>query len=131
MVSAPQRGGRGRLGEDPGEEDHAEQGEADDMDHGAPQADRPDPEELGPDQVEDHRDADHGAAQPQVMDQGGAPRPGGLGAPVSYTHLDVYKRQVWELLTPAAVLITVPAGLVFFFAQKHLVAGLTAGGTKG
>ena len=38
---------------------------------------------------------------------------------------------VWELLTPAAVLITVPAGLVFFFAQKHLVAGLTAGGTKG
>ena len=24
-----------------------------------------------------------------------------------------------------------PAGIVFFFAQKHLVAGLTAGGTKG
>ena len=37
----------------------------------------------------------------------------------------------WELLTPAAVLITIPAGLVFFFAQRHLVAGLTAGGTKG
>ncbi|MCZ2524542.1 ABC transporter permease subunit [Streptomyces sp. SCUT-3] len=37
----------------------------------------------------------------------------------------------WGLLTASAVLITVPAGLVFFFAQKHLVAGLTAGGTKG
>jgi arabinogalactan oligomer/maltooligosaccharide transport system permease protein len=37
----------------------------------------------------------------------------------------------WESLTAAAVLVTLPAGLVFFFAQKHLVAGLTAGGTKG
>ncbi|PVG82327.1 ABC transporter permease [Nocardioides gansuensis] len=39
--------------------------------------------------------------------------------------------QRWELLTPAAILIMVPAGIVFFFAQKHLVGGLTAGGTKG
>lgn len=38
---------------------------------------------------------------------------------------------LWDLLTPAAVLITVPSAIVFFFAQKHLVAGLTAGGTKG
>ena len=37
----------------------------------------------------------------------------------------------WEFLTPAAVLIMIPAGVVFFFAQRHLVAGLTAGGTKG
>ncbi len=37
----------------------------------------------------------------------------------------------WEYLTAAAVLVTIPAALVFFFAQKHLVAGLTAGGTKG
>jgi arabinogalactan oligomer/maltooligosaccharide transport system permease protein len=37
----------------------------------------------------------------------------------------------WEYLTAAAVLVTVPAGLVFFFAQRHLVSGLTAGGTKG
>ncbi len=37
----------------------------------------------------------------------------------------------WEYLTAAAVLVTVPAGVVFFFAQRHLVAGLTAGGTKG
>ena len=37
----------------------------------------------------------------------------------------------WELLTAGAVLITIPAAVVFFFAQRHLVAGLTAGGTKG
>lgn len=37
----------------------------------------------------------------------------------------------WEYLTAAAVLVTVPAGLVFMIAQRHLVSGLTAGGTKG
>ena len=37
----------------------------------------------------------------------------------------------WDLLTAGAVLITVPAAIMFFFAQQHLVAGLTAGGTKG
>ncbi|HEY3017012.1 MAG TPA: carbohydrate ABC transporter permease [Nocardioides sp.] len=37
----------------------------------------------------------------------------------------------WDLLTPGAVIIMIPAAIVFFFAQKHLVAGLTAGGTKG
>ena len=36
----------------------------------------------------------------------------------------------WGLLTAASVLITIPVGIVFFFAQKHLVAGLTAGGSK-
>jgi arabinogalactan oligomer/maltooligosaccharide transport system permease protein len=39
--------------------------------------------------------------------------------------------QRWEYLTPAAIMVMIPAGLVFFFAQRHLVAGLTAGGTKG
>lgn len=37
----------------------------------------------------------------------------------------------WEYLTASAVLVTIPAGVVFFFAQRHLVSGLTAGGTKG
>jgi arabinogalactan oligomer/maltooligosaccharide transport system permease protein len=37
----------------------------------------------------------------------------------------------WEFLAAAAVLVTVPAGAVFFFAQRHLISGLTAGGTKG
>jgi arabinogalactan oligomer/maltooligosaccharide transport system permease protein len=37
----------------------------------------------------------------------------------------------WEYLTAAAILVTLPAGLVFFYAQRHLIGGLTAGGTKG
>lgn len=37
----------------------------------------------------------------------------------------------WHHLTAGSVLILIPAAIVFFFAQKHLVAGLTAGGTKG
>ncbi|MEC4017214.1 sugar ABC transporter permease [Streptomyces sp. H27-D2] len=40
-------------------------------------------------------------------------------------------RAEWGLLTASSVLITVPAALMFFFAQRHLVAGLTSGGTKG
>ncbi len=39
--------------------------------------------------------------------------------------------QQWEYLTPAAVLITIPAGVVFFVVQRHLVGGLVAGSTKG
>lgn len=37
----------------------------------------------------------------------------------------------WDLLTASAIMVTIPAAIVFFIAQKHLVAGLTAGGTKG
>ena len=37
----------------------------------------------------------------------------------------------WEYLTASAVLIMIPAGFAFFFAQRHLVSGLAAGGTKG
>ncbi|MER6914221.1 sugar ABC transporter permease [Streptomyces sp. NPDC000594] len=40
-------------------------------------------------------------------------------------------RAEWGLMTASSVLIMIPAALLFFFAQKHLVAGLTAGGTKG
>ncbi|MFH8615805.1 sugar ABC transporter permease [Streptomyces sp. NPDC017979] len=40
-------------------------------------------------------------------------------------------RAEWGLMTASSVLIMLPAGLLFFFAQRHLVAGLTAGGTKG
>ncbi|WP_039637137.1 carbohydrate ABC transporter permease [Streptomyces sp. 769] len=37
----------------------------------------------------------------------------------------------WGSMTAAAVIIAVPAALVFAFAQRHLVAGLTAGTSKG
>jgi arabinogalactan oligomer/maltooligosaccharide transport system permease protein len=36
----------------------------------------------------------------------------------------------WGSMTAAAVVIAVPAACVFGFAQRHLVAGLTAGATK-
>ena len=37
----------------------------------------------------------------------------------------------WEYLSPAAILITIPAAMVFMLAQRHLVGGLAAGATKG
>jgi arabinogalactan oligomer/maltooligosaccharide transport system permease protein len=36
----------------------------------------------------------------------------------------------WGLLTASAVLIAVPAAVVFLLVQRHLVTGLTAGATK-
>lgn len=37
----------------------------------------------------------------------------------------------WGLLTASSVLVMVPAAVVFFLVQRHLVAGLTTGGVKG
>jgi arabinogalactan oligomer/maltooligosaccharide transport system permease protein len=37
----------------------------------------------------------------------------------------------WHLLTAASVIILLPTLAVFFFAQRFLISGLTAGGTKG
>lgn len=37
----------------------------------------------------------------------------------------------WNILTAGAVLVTIPAIIVFYLAQRYLIAGLTAGGTKG
>jgi arabinogalactan oligomer/maltooligosaccharide transport system permease protein len=37
----------------------------------------------------------------------------------------------WNLMAATAVLIAIPVSAVFYLVQKHLVTGLTAGGTKG
>ncbi|GHH34247.1 sugar ABC transporter permease [Streptomyces candidus] len=37
----------------------------------------------------------------------------------------------WGPMAAASVLIAIPAGVFFVFAQRHLVAGMTAGATKG
>ncbi|UYQ65064.1 carbohydrate ABC transporter permease [Streptomyces peucetius] len=37
----------------------------------------------------------------------------------------------WGPMTAASVLIAIPAGLVFLFAQRHLVTGMSAGAVKG
>jgi arabinogalactan oligomer / maltooligosaccharide transport system permease protein len=39
--------------------------------------------------------------------------------------------QNWEKMTAAAVIITLPAVIVFLVAQRYLVSGLTRGGVKG
>lgn len=39
--------------------------------------------------------------------------------------------QAWEKLTASAMLVTIPAVLVFLVAQRYLVSGLTRGGVKG
>ena len=40
-------------------------------------------------------------------------------------------QQDWHYLTAAAVLVTVPAIVVFMLAQRYFVSGLTRGGVKG
>ncbi|MCM2428821.1 sugar ABC transporter permease [Streptomyces sp. RKAG337] len=40
------------------------------------------------------------------------------------------QRADWGSLTAAAVIIAIPAALVFFLVQRHLVSGLTAGAAK-
>jgi len=37
----------------------------------------------------------------------------------------------WQYMAACAVIITVPVMIGFFFTQKYLVGGLTAGGVKG
>jgi arabinogalactan oligomer/maltooligosaccharide transport system permease protein len=41
------------------------------------------------------------------------------------------QRADWGSMTAASVLIAIPASIVFLLVQRHLVTGLTAGGTKG
>jgi arabinogalactan oligomer/maltooligosaccharide transport system permease protein len=36
----------------------------------------------------------------------------------------------WGLLSATSVLVAIPAAVVFFLVQRHLVAGLTSGGAK-
>jgi arabinogalactan oligomer/maltooligosaccharide transport system permease protein len=39
--------------------------------------------------------------------------------------------QAWDKLTAAAIIVSLPAIVVFLFAQRYLVSGLTRGGVKG
>jgi arabinogalactan oligomer / maltooligosaccharide transport system permease protein len=39
--------------------------------------------------------------------------------------------QQYGWLTAGAVIVTIPAVIVFLFAQRYLVSGLTRGGVKG
>lgn len=37
----------------------------------------------------------------------------------------------WPLFSAASILVSLPVLIIFFFIQKHMVSGLTAGGVKG
>ena len=37
----------------------------------------------------------------------------------------------WDLLTAGGIITIIPVCIMFFFAQKRLVEGLTAGAVKG
>jgi arabinogalactan oligomer/maltooligosaccharide transport system permease protein len=37
----------------------------------------------------------------------------------------------WPLFSAAAIMTTIPVLILFFFVQKHMVSGLSAGGVKG
>lgn len=45
------------------------------------------------------------------------------------TYVSQFNSQ-WNYMAATSVMIAVPAGLVFYLVQRHLVTGLTAGGTK-
>ncbi|MDS1269290.1 carbohydrate ABC transporter permease [Lipingzhangella sp. LS1_29] len=49
---------------------------------------------------------------------------------VGLQHFVGERRAEWGMLSAAAVLIAIPATLVFLLAQRHLEGGLTAGATK-
>ena len=48
---------------------------------------------------------------------------------VSYTHLDVYKRQ--GLMVAAVVKVVIPVLVVYIFLQNYIIKGMTAGAVKG
>ncbi len=54
-----------------------------------------------------------------------------LTAPVGIqSYVNVFNIQ-WQYLTAAAVLITIPVLIIFFWAQRYLISGLTGGSVKG
>jgi arabinogalactan oligomer / maltooligosaccharide transport system permease protein len=54
-----------------------------------------------------------------------------LTLPVGIQHfVNVFNVQ-WQYLTAAAVMMTIPVLLLFFWAQRYLISGLTGGSVKG
>lgn len=51
--------------------------------------------------------------------------------PVGLRSFVYYFRTDWHFMAAGAIMITIPVLIFFFFMQKYLVSGLTAGGSKG
>ena len=52
-------------------------------------------------------------------------------APLGLLSFTIADNYMWGPLTAAAILMTIPAVLMFMLAQKYIVTGLTLGGVKG
>ena len=50
---------------------------------------------------------------------------------VGITQFSSFNMIEWQYLFAAALLATVPVVILFMLIEKHLAAGLTAGGVKG
>ena len=50
---------------------------------------------------------------------------------VGITQFSSFNMIEWQYLFAAALLATVPVIILFMLIEKHLAAGLTAGGVKG
>jgi multiple sugar transport system permease protein len=57
--------------------------------------------------------------------------PGVKTAPLGLLSFKIADNYQWGPLMAAAILITIPAVVLFLLAQKYIVAGLTLGGVKG
>jgi multiple sugar transport system permease protein len=51
--------------------------------------------------------------------------------PVAVYSIMNYEEIIWNQLAGAAFLVTLPALILTFFIQRHIVKGLTLGATKG
>ena len=50
---------------------------------------------------------------------------------VGLKYSEGFTKLVPSVLTAGAILVTIPAMIVFLFAQRYLISGLTRGGVKG
>ncbi len=60
-----------------------------------------------------------------------ASRQGSRTIPVALKMLVGQLGVQWDLITAGGIITVIPVCIMFFFAQKRLVAGLTAGAVKG
>ena len=54
----------------------------------------------------------------------------GFAYTVSYTHLDVYKRQIQNLVITGSMITIIPLVVAFLLLQKYWQSGLAAGAVK-
>jgi arabinogalactan oligomer/maltooligosaccharide transport system permease protein len=54
-----------------------------------------------------------------------------LTLPIGIQHFVFQTGADWQWLTASAVLVTIPVLVIFIWAQRYLISGLTGGSVKG